>query len=195
MSSSRRGILSSFFWAFRLLDQGRAAFFTLEKSHATLLVAASRPGAFTELFTNGARWMHGAYGALHGPVPPFPAAVRWERYGWWKYGISAAGAALAFAVPTPFCAQMALFLVVFYALEVQLLFLFPLLIFGVPAPVRTSVRLVWEVGFFQAWLTTILLAGYMLAGLLRWRSPLQQWCIGCLCVVLWAGMLRSVPKT
>ncbi len=195
MSSSPRDIFGTFFYFFRLLQKGRVAFFTLEKSHAALFVVASSPGAFTELFTNGARWMHGAYGALHGPVPPFPAAVRWERYGWGKYGISGAGALVAFAVPAPFWAQMLLFLVVFYAIEVQLLFLFPLLILGVPAPVRTSVRLVWRVGFFRAWLTTILLAAYMLAGLLRWRSPFRQWCIGCLCVVLWAGAVCSTPKT
>ncbi len=192
MSSSQGCIINSFLLAFRVLNRGRAAFFTLEKSHAALLVAASRPGSFSQLFTNGARWMHGAYGVLHGPVPPFPVAVRWERYGWWKYGISAAGALVVFAVPAPFWAQMGLFVAVFYAIEVQLLFLFPLLMFGAPAPVRTSVRMVWQVGFFRAWLTTIVLAAYMLAGLLRWRSPLRHWCIGCLCVVFWADKLYTV---
>ena len=140
------------------------------------------------IFTTGARWM-----ATHLP----PRAGQREgseradfgQYGSLKYGSSLL--ALVAVVVAGGWAKMPLLLVLplagiaFYVVEIHFLFLFPLLLDGVAHPLHTSIRATYRVGFFKALAWTLVLAAFMLAGLLDRRRPWRNWHIGCLALIYW----------
>lgn len=120
---------------------------------------------------------------------PCPAtAFNFQRLGLIKYGL-AAGAALLWAVAvwlgqTPWLAPLAV--AVFYVVEVQMVFLFPLALDGSTRPFAEARAWTRRAGGTLAAMRVVLpLAGTMLCGGLAGRGFLRCWCLGCLAVCLW----------
>ncbi len=130
------------------------------------------------------------------PCPP--AAINYQRLGRIKYGL-ASGAAILWAVAV-WVAHVSwlipLAAVVFYAVEAQMVFLFPLALDGSARPFRDARRWTRRAGGTVAVMRVVLpLAGVMLLGGLAGRGFLRSWCLGCLAVCLWYEDLRTNPPS
>lgn len=115
----------------------------------------------------------------------FPASTNFTRYGIGKYALCITASLLSaflFCRINPLLTPLAVF--VFYFFEVQLLFLFPLLIDDVRQPVWQSVKATQKIGIAKAMVTVLPIAFYMVAGLCKKKSY-RQWYIGCLAILLW----------
>jgi hypothetical protein len=157
------------------------------------LAAYAEREAWKSGFTSGAEWMRLALGQLRGGPPPCGAAP-FQKLGVLKYSLASAGA-LIYALVV---AQAGLWLLlpgaafVFYAIEAQMVFLFPLALDGCPAPVRAS--LAWTRragGTVPVMLTVMQLAAVMLFGGVFGRGFIRCWCLGCLSVLLWYEEVRN----
>lgn len=143
-------------------------------------------------FSSGADWMRLVLHHLRGDMPqPVPASF--QTLGVVKYGLSALFALLVLAVIVRTDAWMLLPMVVFafYAVEAQMVFLFPLALDGEPHPIRAS--LMWTRaagGTIPVMVTVMQLAAVMLFGGFLGRGFVRSWCLGCLAVVLWYEALR-----
>lgn len=141
-------------------------------------------------FEGGARWMARAMGAPLGDE----AASLASRVLWVKYGASLAAAVGAGAIACKIhpIAGAAAFVVAFYAVEVQGVFVVPLVIQGERAPFRRSRALACAPGGTVRALATVMpIAGWMLfAG--PFRGFTQAWCEGCLAVLAWFEDSRDV---
>jgi hypothetical protein len=137
------------------------------------------------LFTNGAHWMHAQLSdAQH--TKPFLPSKKYSAYGIAKYGICLlAFVAAASIFYTMHILLTPLSILVFYALEIHFLFLFPLLIDGVKQPILASIKATYKIGFWKAFFTVLPIGVYMMCGLLRFSNPLRQWYIGCLAIIIW----------
>ncbi|MCR9245022.1 MAG: hypothetical protein NXI31_08310 [bacterium] len=143
-------------------------------------------------FAGGAEWMRVAFVALRG-VKPIGSA-QFQVLGARKYGLAllfaiVAGALLAliswWLVP--------LAAVVFYAVEVRMVFAFPCALDGSTRPLRDSHRLVASsITAPRATLIVMRIAFEMLIGGLCGRGFVRSWCVGCLAVVLWYEAARAV---
>lgn len=159
-------------------------------------------------FWGGARWMARGLAGLRGedaqalaPSEPW----RWQALGVLKYGACAvAGVApVALGALLGRWETVALGLVAvvpaFYAVEAQLVFVFPLMLDRVDAPLRASRRLtVAAGGTVSVMLTVLPLAATMLFGGIVGRGAVRCWCIGCMGVLLWYDALVQsgcAPKT
>jgi hypothetical protein len=146
-------------------------------------------------FASGAEWMRLALAVLRGgPVVPPPAPARgFQRVGLIKYGL-AGGMALLWVllvvyVQQPLLALLALPL--FYAVEAQMVFLFPLALDGHPRPFREARRWTRAAGgTLRVMRTVVPLAAAMLGGGVLGRGFVRSWCLGCLAVCLWYEELR-----
>ncbi len=110
-----------------------------------------------------------------------------------KYGLAAAAALLwagvAWALGLSWLAPVAV--LVFYAIEAQMVFLFPLALDGSARPFRTAQARTRRAGGTSAVLRVVLpLAGVMLLGGMVGRGLVRCWCLGCLAVCLWYEDLR-----
>lgn len=150
-------------------------------------------GAACSGFAGGAAWMRLALGAVRGmPPAPMPRAPGWQLLGLRKYTL-ALGAALLVFSPALFAgsgwALLALApvaVLLFYAVEVRMVFAFPLALDGSDAPLVHSHRLLGEhCAWGAATVCVMRLAFEMLSGGLRGRGFVRSWCVGCLGVVLW----------
>lgn len=137
-------------------------------------------------FYGGARWMGDILSAVDGVKRDFPQR-NWNALGMSKYGIC-----LLIAIfPPPLLKipiEYALFVTacLFYLIEAQLVFLFPLAIEEDASPWRTSWRFTRKAGgTLRVSLVTMYIAWTMLTGGLRGRGFRRSWCIGCIAVVLW----------
>jgi predicted MPP superfamily phosphohydrolase len=125
------------------------------------------------------------------PCPPQGAGYNY--LGFTKYGL-AAGAALlwaagAWALRLPLLPPLAA--LVFYVVEAQMVFLFPLALDGSARPFRTAWAWTRRAGGTLAVLRVVLpLASVMLLGGLVGRGFVRSWCLGCLAVCLWYEDLR-----
>lgn len=125
-----------------------------------------------------------------------PSAFNYQRLGLIKYGF-ASGAALlwaaaAFAVHLPWLAPLAI--VAFYAVEAQMVFLFPLALDGDARPFAAARRWTRRAGGTLTVMRVVLpLACTMFLGGLIGRGFLRCWCLGCLAVCLWYEDLRKNP--
>lgn len=140
------------------------------------------------VFTNGAEWMLERMNELDGKERIFDTSISYEKYGYSKYGICL----VVFLLTGIFLFFKAIFLlplaiIVFYFLEIHSLFLFPLLIDKVENPIRTSIRMTYEIGIFSVLATVIPIGFFMLIGLLNLRNPLKNWYLGCLSILIWYG--------
>lgn len=140
-------------------------------------------------FAGGTRWMARALGRTIDDA----TAARGARLAWAKYlGAGAAGVAGAAAAACvhPVLAPMG-FVLGFYAMEVQGVFLLPALVCGAPSPWARSRRLVVQAGGTAAAMRIVVpLAAWMLVGgVVTHGSPVRAWCEGATAVVLWYGDL------
>jgi hypothetical protein len=156
---------------------------------------AAAAGAALGGFASGAQWMRLALETLRGrPCPP--SALNSQRLGLIKYGLAGA-AALLWAVAVcawhvPWLVPLAA--VAFYAVEAQMVFLFPLALDGSARPFGDARRLTRHAGGTVAVMRVVVpLACTMLFGGLAGRGFLRCWCLGCLAVCLWYEDLREVP--
>jgi len=135
-------------------------------------------------FTNGAQWMHQYLEILASETKPFPN-YKFELIGYIKYGLSlltALGVCAFYPFYSWWLIPMAAF--IFYVVEVHFLFLFPLAIDGESNLIRRTLKATYQFGFWKAYCYTVCIAGYMLFGLLDFKSPLKKWRIGCLAIVI-----------
>jgi predicted MPP superfamily phosphohydrolase len=133
--------------------------------------------------------------ALRGrPCPP--AALNFQRLGLLKYGL-AGGVALLWAVAA--CAArlpwlVPLAAVAFYAVEAQMVFLFPVALDGSGAPFADARCWARRAGGTVPVMRVVVpLACFMLFGGLAGRGFLRSWCLGCLAVCLWYEDVRQSP--
>jgi predicted MPP superfamily phosphohydrolase len=130
------------------------------------------------------------------PCPP--AAFNYQRLGLIKYSL-ASGVALLWAVAAIVCHVQwlaPLAAVAFYAVEAQMVFLFPLALDGSARPFADARRWTRRAGGTVAVLRVVVpLAGVMLLGGLVGRGFVRCWCLGCLAVCLWYDDLRNDPPS
>jgi hypothetical protein len=131
----------------------------------------------------------------HEPLPPPVPGL--NGLGVVKYGLASAAALLTATaivlsgLPWPLLALCGL---AFYAVEAQLVFLFPLTLDGSARPFRAARRWTVHAGGTVAVMSVVLpLAGVMLFGGLVRRGFVRSWCLGCLAVCLWYEDLRRSP--
>jgi predicted MPP superfamily phosphohydrolase len=148
-------------------------------------------------FASGAQWMRLALETLRGrPCPP--TAFNYQRLGLTKYGL-AGGIALLWAVAA--CAGrvpwfVPLAAVAFYAIEAQMVFLFPVALDGSARPFGAAWRWTRRAGGTVAVMWVVVpLACTMLFGGLAGRGFLRSWCLGCLAVCLWYEDVRNNPSS
>jgi hypothetical protein len=144
------------------------------------------------IFQVGGQWMKKALKrmgveSLSRFKPPF------QELGYFKYGLAAWAALLAGCLllqAGPWAASTAA-LLVFYLVESQMVFLFPLSIEAVEDPIRESLRDVRRAGGnFKVMVTVMVLALYMVSGGFFRENLKKSWCIGCLAVLVWHLRLR-----
>ena len=156
-------------------------------------LAASAAGAWRGGFASGGQWMRLALEHLRGEPLSGPA-FNLNVLGLTKYALACVAAlipvGLAAATGQPLIAILAL--PVFYAAEVQFVFLFPLAIDGCPRPFRASRRWTWLAGGTLPAMTVVMqLAATMLFGGFVGRGFVRSWCLGCLAVCIWYEELRT----
>lgn len=156
-------------------------------------LAETAPRAWRGGFASGGCWMQLALEHLRGQ--PLPEAVcDLNRLGLIKYGLACA-AALAWLVLTIRCQlpRLAVLCVpVFYAVEAQMVFLFPLALDGSMRPFGEARRWTRHAGGTATVMAIVLpLAATMLLGGLLGRGFVRSWCLGCLAVCLWYEDLRT----
>jgi hypothetical protein len=156
-------------------------------------LARSASAAWRQGFASGGDWMSQALGLLRGTAP-LNSPPRLQALGWIKYGLAGAGAAACIAVAILARLPLVAFLCIpaFYAIEAQMVFLFPLALDGSSRPFRDA--RVWTVhaGGTLAVLRTVLpIACTMLLGGFAGRGFVRSWCLGCLAVCVWYEGLRT----
>lgn len=147
-------------------------------------------------FSSGASWMARALETIRKhPLGTF-GSHNYQVMGLIKYAL-AGGAALVWAIATAALgwSELAwLAVAVFYAVEAQLVFLFPLALDGSPAPFQESRR--WTVragGTLKVMRVVLPLAASMLGGGFLGRGFVRSWCLGCLAICVWYEDLRALP--
>ena len=150
------------------------------------LEAASRD-AWRVVFASGGEWMLLALGHLRGQLLPVPTR-NLNALGAVKYGL-ACGAALlvAAAAALPRAWPLVVLCVpAFYAVEAQMVFLFPLTLDGAARPFRQSRRWTVRAGGTLAVMAVVLpVAAFMLFGGFARQGFVRSWCLGCLAVCIW----------
>jgi hypothetical protein len=144
-------------------------------------------------FAAGGRWMALALHRLRGRSLP-GSRRSLHVLGMTKYllattpAAAAGAAALAHGRPWGILAAIA----IFYAVEVQMLFLFPAALDGSASPFSESRRLLLRAGgTLTAMIIVTQLAASMIFGGLVGRGFLRSWCLGCLAVCLWYEALHA----
>jgi hypothetical protein len=143
-------------------------------------------------FASGARWMRRALEFVRQrPLPE--VATRANTLGVVKYGLAlaatfpfVAGAFLAGAWPL-----LLLCVPAFYAVEAQMVFLFPLALDGGRRPFHEARRWTTRAGGTLAVMRVVLpLAVVMVFGGFARQGVVRSWCLGCLAICLWYEDLR-----
>lgn len=84
----------------------------------------------------------------------------------------------------------------FYAVEAQMVFVFPLRLDQAPTPWRTSRALTVDAGgTLSVMMTVLILASYMLVGGFLGRGFRRSWCAGSLGVLIWYESLVSKQRS
>lgn len=144
------------------------------------------------LFASGARWMRHALEWIRG-APLGGGSWDFNVLGCVKYGLASAGALACLALAWWINPWWILGMVpVFYAIEAQLVFLFPLALEGSPQPFREARRWTERAGGTLIVMGVVLpLAAAMLFGGFLGRGFVRSWCLGCLAICLWYEDLRK----
>ena len=144
-------------------------------------------------FTGGARWMMQALRCLRNDTNDLPQA-NYELLGCFKYGLAllaGLGAGGVSLFISPFIAPFS-FILTFYAVEAQFVFLFPIVIDRNQSPFCTSLVLAKKAGgTFKVMRTVMPIALFMLTGGFIGKGFLRSWCIGCLAIVIWYEAVRE----
>jgi hypothetical protein len=156
------------------------------------LRAASRC-AWRGFFASGGDWMRLALAHLRGQhLPVLP--LRLNVLGTFKYALASAAAMLvaAGAVLLHAWPLLALCVPVFYAVEAQMVFLFPLTLDGAAHPLREARRWTVRAGGTLAVMAVVLpVAAFMLLGGFARQGFVRSWCLGCLAICIWYEDLRG----
>ncbi|MBC7814190.1 MAG: hypothetical protein H7175_23755, partial [Burkholderiales bacterium] len=165
-----------------LLAQARTLYDDPQRPFARMAAQGWRTG-----FISGAEWMRLVMASVRGTsVPAAPAS--YNALGLFKYGLATLCALAYVAIMVaagwwillPGCA------LVFYAIEAQMVFLFPLAIDGQAHPLQSSRTWTRRAGGTLPVMSTVMqLALVMLFGGLVGRGFVRCWALGCLSVVLW----------
>src|SRR5262245_58605245 len=139
-------------------------------------------------FLSGAEWMRQVLEEIRDQPIPMDGRRHWQALGLAKYGLAGGGALLwitaCIVLDLPLLALLAI--IVFYAAEAQMVFLFPLAIDGSPKPFRESRRWTLRAGGTLTVIGVVLpVAVSMLFGGFLGRGFVRSWCLGCLAVCLW----------
>lgn len=140
-------------------------------------------------FVGAARWMARAMGSTIDDR----AARKAARLLRWKYAaaVITAIAAGSIACRVHVLAGAVAFVVAFYAVEVQGLFVVPLVVRGASKPVERSRSLVLADGGTLSCVAAVLpIAGWMLFAGFR-RGFARAWCEGCLAVIAWFEAIEA----
>jgi hypothetical protein len=155
-------------------------------------LAAAVPRGWQVGFAAGGAWMRQVLAHLRG-TDLAGSTRRFNRLGVLKYGL-ASTAALAVIAAAWWVEQPLLALLVvpaFYAVEAQMVFLFPLALDGSAALLRESRAMTVQAGGTLAVMRTVLpLAAVMLGGGFVGGGFVRSWCLGCLAVCLWYEQVR-----
>ena len=141
----------------------------------------------TNVFKHGAQWMADALAQLRGhPLPEIPE-TNFGIYGYGKYGISTLAMLLTAFIAIYFdqIYLIPLAVVTFYLVEIQFLFLFPVLVDRKKAPIRTSLRLTRQAGYLRTLCTVIPIATFMILGGLGRTTVKEAWLVGCMAILIW----------
>jgi hypothetical protein len=145
-------------------------------------------------FASGAEWMRLVMTHIRGANIPVVQAP-YNTLGLFKYGLASL-CALGYMTLTIWADWWLLlpgFILVFYAIEAQMVFLFPLVIDGCPQPLAES--LAWTRrggGTLRVMSTVMPVAAVMLLGGFVGGGFIRSWSLGCLAIVLWYEDLRNV---
>ena len=155
-------------------------------------LARSAAAAWRTGFASGGKWMWQALEHLRGE-PLHGPACNLTALGLTKYGLACVAAlvpvCLAAALRLPPVAILAA--PAFYAVEVQMVFLFPLAIEGSPRPLLECLRWRRLAGGTPRVMGVVMrLAATMLFGGFTRRGFVRSWCLGCLAVCIWYEKLR-----
>ena len=113
-------------------------------------------------------------------------ADKFYFYGMLKYFACITISILAIVIFYPLSwVEIFLVIILFYAVEVHFLFLFPLIIEQAKNPMKSSVQMLYRIGLGKAVITVIPIAVYMIIGLLSRENPFRKWHIGCGAIVVW----------
>jgi hypothetical protein len=156
-------------------------------------LAAAVPCLWRAGFASGGEWMRRVLTHLRGVAPPGPTC-NLHCLGVVKYSLASAAALACVAAAWLLGQPLAALLVVpaFYAVEAQMVFLFPLALDGSPAVFRAARAMAVQAGGTLAVMRTVLpLAAVMLGGGFAGRGFVRSWCLGCLAVCLWYERVRA----
>jgi hypothetical protein len=132
-------------------------------------------------------WTGFAGPGFEGSVASAPA-----RLGYIKYGAALACTSVVLAsaiLVSPWLAIAAI--PAFYAIEAQMVFLFPIAIDGAPSPFAASRALTVRAGGTLRVMRTVMpIAASMVFGGCAGRGFLRSWCVGCLAVCVWYERVR-----
>jgi hypothetical protein len=174
--------------AHRLLAQARTLYDNDDLPFAHL----AQTQAWRSGFVSGAEWMREVLSHLRRqPLQQVPIA--YQRLGLLKYGAASIGALLYVSVFVSLGWWLLIpgSVLVFYAIEAQMVFLFPLAIDGHRQVFLTSWRWTRLAGGTWCVMNTVLcLAALMLFGGWFGQGFVRSWALGCLAVVLWYEELR-----
>lgn len=143
-------------------------------------------------FADGGAWM--AEQLYLRSARPAPSGIppNYRKAGLIKYGLSLLAAFLTALSVVSICpVTILLAIIVFYVVEVQFLFLFPLMADENATPYRSAIRISWSVGILRCVGNTIPIAVHMLVGLMNHKDPFRGWHTGCLAVLIWYLDIRK----
>lgn len=158
----------------------------LKKSETAITTKAMPIRLLFNPFKYGGEWMTLQQKTLFQDTLQSDNNQEFTSYGILKYGLSvclAVFCCIIFSVSTTY--SILIFIITFYLVEVHFLFLFPLLINGNKNPVQAGIRLVYTIGFWRCFITTLGIAKYMISGLTNSNSRFLNWHIGCLAILIW----------
>lgn len=147
-------------------------------------------------FSSGGEWMGEALAVLRSEPTNLSKSRNFSSLGFWKYaicGFSGLGFfCLGCVFHVPLILSFLLFIVGFYAAEVQMLFLFPFVLDGSTSPFQDSSHLMRKtIGTQRAVIEVLPIAAFMLFGGLFGRGFLRSWTLGCISILLWYEEVRS----
>ncbi len=146
-------------------------------------------------FKGGGQWMQSAIENLRAASIAGPS-LSLHRVGFIKYSTALvaafAAATLLYGMGNSWPLLLVVCALAFYAIEVQMAFVFPLSLDGCARPFRQSRHLIVRAGgTWPALRIVVPLALYMLCGGLLGRGFVRSWCLGCLAICIWYESIRQ----